>query len=170
MPRKPGLASPDLVYAIGSSVSPLVKIGHSNKVTKRLADVQRMSPVPLSVLWTTEGGSTLESALHRRFSHLRAYGEWFDFGDSDPVSAIAEAAAEMTLTPAERQEILARLAAIGARRVENDRLLAELSARSVAAAKSALLAGMRPSRVARALGYTDSYIRRLAREVGVPPR
>lgn len=158
------------MYVIGSPASTLVKIGHSNKVSKRLADIQRMSPVSLSVLWTTEGGSTLESALHRRFSHLRVYGEWFDFGDYDPVDVIAEAAGRMDLSEEEVEAFLARCKLIGSQRMEEDRIHAELSVRSVAAAKKALVDGIRPSDVARALRYTDGYIRKLAREVGVPPR
>jgi len=77
-----------VVYLIGSPDSRLVKIGRSDDVPQRLADIQRMSPVPLTVLWTTPGGAVLEARLHRRFAGHRAHGEWFDFRDNDPIETV----------------------------------------------------------------------------------
>lgn len=74
------------VYVIGSPSSALVKIGRSTNLERRLADLQRMSPVPLKVLCTYDGGSELEAALHRYFKDRRTHGEWFDL-DSDPVAS-----------------------------------------------------------------------------------
>lgn len=76
------------VYAIGSPGSRLVKIGRAVNVGRRLASIQRMSPAPLEVLWTTAGGADLEGAFHAYFSGRRTHGEWFDFGDQDPVAVI----------------------------------------------------------------------------------
>lgn len=84
----------EYVYVIGSSDSRLVKIGKSIDPESRLAEIQRMSPVKLNVLWTTEGGLELEGSLHRHFKHRRSHGEWFDFGTEDPVE-IVRAAVEM---------------------------------------------------------------------------
>lgn len=80
----------DQVYLIGSPASRLVKIGHSDDVPRRLADIQRMSPVPLSLLWQHPGGAELEARLHRVFAGRRAHGEWFDFGDDDPITTISK--------------------------------------------------------------------------------
>jgi hypothetical protein len=81
----------EVVYLIGSQHVGHAKIGRSNDVDRRFGDIQRSSPVPLSLLWTTEGDHRLESALHHHFASLRIHGEWFDFGDSDPVAAVVEA-------------------------------------------------------------------------------
>lgn len=78
-----------VVYILGSPSSRLVKIGHSSRLPARVGDIQRMSPVPLSALWTYPGGKALEGALHRFFKDFRRHGEWFDFGGINPVAAVA---------------------------------------------------------------------------------
>lgn len=92
-----------VVYVIGSTNGHAVKIGRSDDVARRLAEIQRMSPVKLEVLWQVQAGGDLETALHRRFKARRTHGEWFDFGDDDPVALVGQAAAEEV-------ERLARLA------------------------------------------------------------
>lgn len=77
----------EVVYVIGAPGSKTVKIGRTTNPSKRQADIQRMSPVPLKVLWTHPGGCELETNLHRQFSALRTHGEWFTFG-SDPVASV----------------------------------------------------------------------------------
>lgn len=83
----------ECVYVIGAPGSGTVKIGRTANLAKRLGDIQRMSPVQLSVLWMHPGGHELETALHRHFKEIRSHGEWFRF-DSDPVPAIAKAVRE----------------------------------------------------------------------------
>lgn len=78
----------EYVYVIGEPGSRTVKIGRTIDVAKRLGDIQRMSPVPLSLLWTHPGGHMLETHLHRHFAGLREHGEWFSF-QADPVVMIA---------------------------------------------------------------------------------
>lgn len=69
----------EVVYVLGTPGSNTVKIGRTTDLAKRVAAIQRMSPVPLSVLWTTPGSHDLETRLHRHFSHCRTHGEWFAF-------------------------------------------------------------------------------------------
>lgn len=69
----------EVVYALGAPGSNTVKIGRTTNLKKRAAEIQRMSPVPLVVLWTHPGGHELETRLHRHFADLRAHGEWFAF-------------------------------------------------------------------------------------------
>jgi Meiotically Up-regulated Gene 113 (MUG113) protein len=83
---------PGSVYVIGSLESRLVKIGRTTNLGSRLGVLQRMSPVPLHVRWRTEGGCELETALHQRFKAQRVHGEWFDFGEADPVAEVKSAA------------------------------------------------------------------------------
>ncbi|WP_328632030.1 GIY-YIG nuclease family protein [Streptomyces sp. NBC_00356] len=80
----------EVVYVIGTPGSFTVKIGRTTDVTRRLAAIQRMSPVPLIVLWTHPGGHELETALHRHFKSIRSHGEWFKFTDP-PVELIRTA-------------------------------------------------------------------------------
>lgn len=54
-----------------------IKIGFAVDPQKRIAEIQRMSPTRLRTLATIDGDRATESVLHRGFSHLRAYGEWF---------------------------------------------------------------------------------------------
>jgi hypothetical protein len=102
-------AQPSLsfVYIIGHDGSNLVKIGKADDVAKRLAGIQRMSPVKLRVLAHFPGGFRYEKALHQKFDHLRTYGEWFDFGGLDPVAEVSAAMAKL----AEADEAEARAAA-----------------------------------------------------------
>lgn len=107
-----GTAPIGYVYLIGSPDSRLVKIGRSVDPERRLADIQRMSPTKLAVLWRTEGGPTLEAALHRRFKTLRSHGEWFSFPEGSAVehvkTAMAEILAEHEAAARQRQQRLRR--------------------------------------------------------------
>lgn len=125
----------EVVYIIGSDEARRVKIGRSVRPDKRLADIQRMSPVALRILWHIDGGSELEAALHRRFKPFRAHGEWFDFGDLDPVEQVSAAVdaigADAVLK--EAMEVVDRehgarsmLAVVAAMLLENDRAMEEL--------------------------------------------
>lgn len=69
----------EVVYVLGTPGSNMVKIGRTTNLTKRFAEIQRMSPVPLAVLWDCPGGHELETRLHRHFASLRTHGEWFSF-------------------------------------------------------------------------------------------
>lgn len=83
----------EVVYVLGTPGSNTVKIGRTTGLARRVADIQRMSPVPLVVLWTHLGGHELETWLHRHFASRRSHGEWFTF-EGDPVPLIQEAVAE----------------------------------------------------------------------------
>lgn len=83
------------VYLIGSEGSPIVKIGRSIDVPGRLAAIQYMSPLKLTVLWQTKGGAELEAALHRWFKAQRSHGEWFNFPDGDAPAQVVQAIADM---------------------------------------------------------------------------
>lgn len=97
-------AKPSFAYVIGHDGSNVVKIGKADDVLERLASIQRMSPVALRVLAQFDGGYTLETALHRRFKHLRTHGEWFDFGDLDPVAEVTHAIPEIEAEQAAKRE------------------------------------------------------------------
>jgi Meiotically up-regulated gene 113 len=89
------------VYAIGSAEQHLVKIGVSSDPQKRLKFIQTTCPFDVSILWTTEGTSGLEDALHRHFAKRHIRGEWFEFPDGDAAGVIAAAAAEIARRAAE---------------------------------------------------------------------
>lgn len=78
------------VYVIGCEGSRLVKIGCAGDVRARIQGIGAMSPVPVKLLWEShpEYGVTAERHLHHVFRDYRQHGEWFDFGDSDPVGLV----------------------------------------------------------------------------------
>lgn len=86
--RRPTVSESSVVYLIGSRQARPVKIGTTIRTTKRLNDIQAMSPVPLEVLFEHPGEYDLETWLHARFRRYRLHGEWFDFGDLDPVETV----------------------------------------------------------------------------------
>ncbi|NUW45513.1 GIY-YIG nuclease family protein [Nonomuraea rhodomycinica] len=70
-----------------------MKIGVSFNPDKRLEELQVGSPVALRMLWKTPGGRDMERVLHACFRSYWKHGEWFDFGDEDPVALVAATAA-----------------------------------------------------------------------------
>lgn len=97
----------EFVYLIGSEAGPLVKIGRTIDLPGRFADIQRMSPVPLTLLWQTEGGAELEAALHRYFKTCRSHGEWFDFPEGDALERV-QRAVPIVIAEAERRRLVLR--------------------------------------------------------------
>lgn len=86
----------EIVYVIGAPHAGTVKIGRTTNIRSRLASIQTGCPTKVDVLWQTDGGSTLERSLHFEFRHFRTHGEWFDFGDADPVALVSAAASRAT--------------------------------------------------------------------------
>jgi len=81
-----------VVYLIGTPGSSIAKIGVSKNLDNRLRGLQGSSAAPVEVLWHEPGDRLKEAWLHARFSHLNSHGEWFDFGDLDPVATVANMA------------------------------------------------------------------------------
>lgn len=91
------------VYLIGVPGKSIAKIGKAQDTAKRLASLQTSHHERLSVLWKTPGGRELERMLHNYFGRKRLEGEWFDFGDEDPIEAVSRAVDRPA--PAGRREI-----------------------------------------------------------------
>lgn len=80
------------VYVIGQHGSSVVKIGTTSSLQSRLKSLQSGYPLRLEILWHMSGGWGLEQFLHKCFADKRLEGEWFDFGDQDPIDAASQAA------------------------------------------------------------------------------
>src|SRR5271166_1885722 len=65
----------DCVYFVQAGEH--VKIGTSTRTEARLSNGQTMNALPLKLIGTVRGDRRLETALHKRFNHLRVRGEWF---------------------------------------------------------------------------------------------
>lgn len=77
-PPKP--STPQGVYFLHSN--DLIKIGFAGNVWGRLAEIRRLSPVPVNPLGFIavseyEESKRLEAALHELFAVYRRHGEWF---------------------------------------------------------------------------------------------
>ena len=82
------------VYVIAAPEISLgrVKIGHTNNhPSERLAQLQTGSPTQLRLAYFTEGNQATERILHAYFAAYRVHGEWFEFGDRNPVAAVTDA-------------------------------------------------------------------------------
>lgn len=53
------------------------KIGSAVDVAKRVASIQAMCPVPVTVVAAAARDRTYERTLHREFAAQRLHGEWF---------------------------------------------------------------------------------------------
>jgi hypothetical protein len=98
--QAPADAAVGWVYVIGAPGSSVVKIGRSSNLAKRLSVIQTGSHDKVVVRWTTPGGRQLERALHEEFQLFRKHGEWFDFGEDDPVVLVRAAVERITGEPA----------------------------------------------------------------------
>ncbi len=64
------------VYFIRAGDGP-IKIGTTQRLRGRLAEIQATAPVELRVLLYVPGGLHEERAIHERFRAARLHGEWF---------------------------------------------------------------------------------------------
>lgn len=108
------------VYLIGSALTRPIKIGVAKNTKARLDELRVGSPVPLHLIWKTQGGRALEASLHEYFAPYRLHGEWFDFGDEDPAALVATAAVLMG-SPSHPQ----RVTATGRLRIVHHALMAD---------------------------------------------
>lgn len=181
------MTATEQVYVIGTPGSDVVKIGRSVDVQRRLADLSRMSPVPLEVLWIFPGGARLESALHRLFAARRSHGEWFRF-ESSPVETIRDAVENGSWKVHENTETRSQARRRSADEIECEkRALAELdqlTAEYLAArqerdeARGALheslvrhlsAPNIRPCQAAEHSPYDRNHVGRIAKAAGIPP-
>lgn len=80
------------IYLIGCDEVRAVKIGISCNPQSRLSAMQIGSPAVLRLLWKTPGSIDMEQDIHEYFHAYRKHGEWFDFGNENPVAMVAGAA------------------------------------------------------------------------------
>lgn len=59
----------------------LIKIGVTENVKARLSSLQTGCPSPITLIKVIRGGRKTEERIHKRFSHLRTKGEWFQITD-----------------------------------------------------------------------------------------
>lgn len=78
------------IYVIGAPGHRPVKIGKANDVQSRLRTLQTASPYRLEVRLAVQAPAVLETDLHAYFAKFRTKGEWFDFGQRDPVFEVCE--------------------------------------------------------------------------------
>lgn len=74
-----------------------------------------------------------------------------------------------TMEKAEEQALFDKLAELGTERAQYEDIVETLAGRSRAAAEDALRRGMKPSRIAKALQYTDGYVRKIRKDAKLPP-
>lgn len=66
-------------YALLSPLAKVVKIGCTDNILRRVADIQRMSPVPLVLIGKCD--RNIEKEIHSKLKDQWAYGEWFTYND-----------------------------------------------------------------------------------------
>lgn len=54
-----------------------IKIGVTENINARLSSLQTGCPLPMTLIKVIRGGRKTEERIHKRFSHLRSQGEWF---------------------------------------------------------------------------------------------
>ena len=69
------------IYLIKNSEETYYKIGVGKTPNKRLSQLQTGNSAKLELIevYKTEIPYKVEGVLHRRFSHFKKEGEWFDF-------------------------------------------------------------------------------------------
>lgn len=79
------------VYVIGEVDGTLVKIGRAERPARRLPALRTASHLDLVIRAHWDGSEDDEKALHRTFADKRVRGEWFEFGEVDPIQAVTDA-------------------------------------------------------------------------------
>lgn len=74
----PSAPLPTWVYFVFATPDGPVKIGASIDPVRRLKELRRYASPAACLLGVVPGGYAQEHALHQRFQHLHAYGEWFN--------------------------------------------------------------------------------------------
>jgi hypothetical protein len=92
-------AGEGIVYVVGPATGSVVKIGTTIHLTKRVNGIQTGHPLLILARWTCPGNVELETYLHRKYEPIRMQGEWFDFGDDDPVAEVAASAEQFYELP-----------------------------------------------------------------------
>jgi len=75
-------------YIIKNKVTSLIKIGKSKNPTQRIKSLSKSAGYELEVIHIFE--DDIEGILHKRFSHKRGIGEWFDLCEDEISLAISE--------------------------------------------------------------------------------
>lgn len=80
------------IYLIQSLENSHYKIGISKNPQRRIKELQtgNSSELRLVEVYQSEYAEKIESALHRRYSHIHKEGEWFDMSITNEVSFVAE--------------------------------------------------------------------------------
>ncbi len=73
------------VYLIQSLENGYYKIGVSKHPQKRIQQLQtgNSSEIKLISIYLSENSNKVEKTIHRRFSHLKKHGEWFELSISE---------------------------------------------------------------------------------------
>lgn len=66
-----------LTFIYFARVGDYVKIGQSRDYKKRIDNIKTASPFPVEILHVEMNKPEFETAIHRKFAHLRHRGEWF---------------------------------------------------------------------------------------------
>lgn len=85
-----------LVYFVEAGIGGPVKIGWTQDVERRMAELQTANAHRLSLLGTIPGTLEDEAAVHARFSHLRMEAEWFR--NSPEIQKFIEKGGEFPIT------------------------------------------------------------------------
>jgi len=74
-------------YLIKDDDNGLYKIGIAKDPQKRLKELQTGNPFQLRIVETylSEYSNKVEKSLHRKYSHLKKEGEWFNLSIKDEV-------------------------------------------------------------------------------------
>lgn len=69
------------LYFIHCELTDKVKIGVSNNVRRRLAELQLSSPTELKLIGVVDNCGDLEKTTHFLFRKLNTKGEWFEMNE-----------------------------------------------------------------------------------------
>lgn len=90
-----------MIYFIQAVSGGPIKIGYAADPEKRIAEIQRMSPIELRTLKVIEGDLRQEKGLHKHFAKFRLHGEWFNLNEGmlDIVIPLPEKTSEKKQPP-----------------------------------------------------------------------
>lgn len=93
-----------MIYFIQVGRTGPIKIGFSKNIKKRLQTLQTANPYTLYVIGYMPGDKKVEKAIHRKFSYINIFREWF-FYDANLMQYIKQNTKPFTIKKTNKSKI-----------------------------------------------------------------
>lgn len=90
------------VYILKNTMSGMIKVGITNDISRRVAEIQNASGCEISVEYLApkaDNAKEIESKIHKYFGEQRGIGEWFNVNTKDVIEILEKESLVINATP-----------------------------------------------------------------------